>query len=266
MNGICRAVRHTLGFLLLLAPLPAAGLTVTVDPNGTYSFVICRASGDGSDIVQASVTPKPLPFIDSRTATRFSSSATASYDFSDGGFDITIDDHQLQDQLDAYAGSGGVIYFSVDGPASYAISGIYEALNPPETRVDIMIELRDMESDTILYNTGMRSENTGDETLIVGVGGGDTFDFEIGALTGLLEAGREYRFIYNAFLEAPVAPTGSASATGQIHLILAPEPSTSVLVAAGLLALGAGVRLRKPGRWQTWQTGTLVNVHPVHAN
>jgi hypothetical protein len=233
-----------LGGLLFLA-LPAEALVVTLDPSPTERqslvWIHAKDHGGGSTSVSDRYVGS-LPFVDSHTAFNDpGATSTTSYDFSESAFTISVDEHLRPANLGAIALSSGHVYFSVDMPTQYTISGIYQALNPPEARLHIAVTLREAENDEFLYRTILISQNTANETLEVGVGGGDTLNFEDGARTGQLEPGREYLFIHTLETLALVTPTGAASASGVVQLALSSTPAVPALRSTGFAGLAVAL-------------------------
>lgn len=84
---------------------------------------------------------------------------------------------------------------------------------------------------------------------ILGGADGDTNNVSIGSLVGTLTAGHEYRFWYDADIQAwPSSSWTDATSSGYVSLsftpVLIPEPGTATLVSLGLV--GLALASRKP--------------------
>jgi len=218
-----------------LACLPgsAAAVDVTLNPA---SFVDTAASDLGLDSLTSN--PVTVPSAVNDLAIDGGSSSATGVAISHGGFDLSFD-HTRTGVLDALATSSGEIFFAVDATVDFTITGTYTA-SDADGRQTIQYVLLQQVSGPNLFFSYQESRATPDESFSVGNTGGDFFNQVVGSATGTLLPGELYRLIFFNGIEAsPSAASGSATATGSLTLTLVPEPSSGLLLAAGLVALAA---------------------------
>jgi hypothetical protein len=227
-----RCLICSLALVLLALPSHAAHLEIYRE---TSWMSVVASDGSGSH-AENQFTPR-VPFQDAHSATDYASAAAATYDFSSRGFDIHFD-LASDSGANSYGESSGRIVFTVDADMRYVASGTYFAADTNGRNGDLSVSLWDGNDLGYLFNSEQISLATVNESFVLGGNGGDAFNLSEGSLTGLLRANHEYLLEYTAWIRrGSGAITPFNDATGFINLELVPEPSSSVLVAAGLLAL-----------------------------
>jgi hypothetical protein len=107
----------------------------------------------------------------------------------------------------------------------------------------LSVRLDDLTAPANLFNSVQESLATAAESFTVGGSGGDSSNVNTGLATGTLIGGRNYRLIVQNVIHAQSsAATQAATGSGTITLTFVPEPSTALLLGAGLAALAAARR------------------------
>lgn len=224
--------------LALWAPTPAA-MALTVTLSGSDISELTTESLESVDLVQEVIQPASIPYVGSSTATQGLSSTTSDYHLSPSGFGITFD-LAVGAISESAATTSGSIFFSVDQDVGYAASGWFAAVDPDArfTRLDAI--LFDMDTGDLLFSSEHASDATPNESFTLGVSGGDYNNVDFGSLTGRLFAGHRYHFFFNTDLESFSRQiTASASASGGFSLGFVPEPTSALLLMAGMLGVAS---------------------------
>jgi hypothetical protein len=135
--------------------------------------------------------------------------------------------------------------FTVDSNTGYNASGnmLVDDNGLSSGRVYFHSYLRDLTTNTILFESQTHSQSTTDEFFTLGSLDGDLVNFQQGTLSGTLIAGHQYAWYSNAQIYAYPDPDNGATATGFFSLTvgaIVPEPS-SILTLTGLgLSFAAG--------------------------
>jgi hypothetical protein len=186
-----RQLRILIRQVLLLCALaaPAGAWTVTLDPVLT-SIVGVHASSPSSNDVQDVVAG--LPYLDTQAVTSGASSADASHDFDNGGFEI---DYDLAAANVGGGGgqTGGDLYFSVDQAVDYVVSGTITAVNPAGFDVRQDIRLQDITDGFTVFRSFNESDITANVSHTVGTVSGDSSSAVFGDFTGTLVADRRFK-------------------------------------------------------------------------
>jgi hypothetical protein len=138
------------------------------------------------------------------------------------------------------------LLFRVDMAVQYVLEGRYSALDPDGRHLSQVVILRGGAPGAPPLFWGIQiSEQTPNETLVVGETEGDTTNALIGSTTGMLLPGFEYQILATFVLQnGPAPPGGPASASGYLRLSFVPEPSATLLWLAGAVLLAATRRGR----------------------
>jgi hypothetical protein len=97
----------------------------------------------------------------------------------------------------------------------------------------------------VVFRGTQASDQTPNESFILGNQEGDDYNFLTGSLTGTLSAGHRYVFYYDAWMEQNTPLSSSfATATGYVQLTIVPEPSTAILVGLGLASFATRLSRR----------------------
>lgn len=150
-------------------------------------------------------------------------------------------------QFDVSQTYDSTLMFTVDSNTTYNGSGnmFVNDIGNSSGTVYYYSHLRDLTTNTMLFEFESISISTQDESFILGSGGGDSTNFLLGNLAGNLVAGHQYAWHTNAYIKAEPDPDTGATATGYFDLTIGaaapvPEPS-SILTLSGLaFAFGAG--------------------------
>jgi hypothetical protein len=231
-------------FLSLLLSLgiasSASALNITL---GSASYVFAYADDLAGPYGSNSYAPTHLPDAGTVTASDGANTTNTSYDLANSGLSIGID--QMINDAPAPMTSEVRIFFTPDSDVDYAISGIYSAVDPVGRYIALDALLTDHLTSTALYYFSNVSLGTTNESFTLGVPSGNFLAVETGALTGTLLAGH----VYSLYVYAELNPFGNSSTsaargTGYVSLSFVPEPSTGLLVIAGLLGLAGWRRVR----------------------
>jgi len=136
------------------------------------------------------------------------------------------------------------LVFTSDIDTSYALSGFYNVDDVASGggRVFQNTFLRDMTTNSTLFDNVQESKATNDEQFTLGETAGDLgFNNNVsGSLTGTLLAGRSYELFFNNFIAAKSAGDSGATATGNITLAIGtPEPASFILWGGLLVGVAA---------------------------
>ncbi len=222
---------------LLFAP---AAFSLTITLVEFQSVVYAQAGGFGFD----SSSPVAVPEAGSLTATEGENAATTGYSLSVSKFEITFDHSRAAaefSQAQSYAGFN----FILDEDVDYALDGLYAAVDAEGRRIFLAVGLIDVTASSTLLQSSQESNSTPNESFAVGLEEGEISAL-VGSLTGSLVAGHEYQFSVQSLLYADDSASSAATASGSVTLTFVPEPSTTVLIALGLVGLvfrGRGVSL-----------------------
>ena len=242
-------VRGIFGALLISAlgflPVwPASALTVTL--NDYEPTRLTTLASDG--VAPASVTevlPASTPYLDTLSNVDGAASNSTQYSLLDSGFHITFE-HARTALYDSQAISNAGVSFRVDEDVSYELLGSYAAIDSDGRRISLFAQLADRTSLEQLFYNSQESRSTPDESFLLGGEEGDFINSLNGSTTGVLIAGHDYLFSFQASLQAsPSAATTSATASGWVSLDFTPvpEPSAGALLLLGLVfALSRGRR------------------------
>ena len=238
-----RAVCHRL--LLVLVVLLSASVTPVASAaiiilSSNVSAGASSTNGPGQVLLYQ---PTSIPESGTVTATDGLAMSETGFSLSDDGFTITFD-HQRTSNFLSYASGQASVFFRSDRDTPYMLSGAYSS-NDPEGRLTRLETLLTSPTGTDLFSNGQQSHSTPNESFVIGESGGDTRNSLTGSATGTLLAGRLYDFVAFAALEMfPIPGTAPAAGSGSITLSFVPEPSTGLLLSAGLLTLGIARRKR----------------------
>jgi hypothetical protein len=219
---------------LTVSPGCAVGVTFSPDPV-SYADAFTR---DGS---ATDYEFRPLASLPGSGAVQLASgasSAVTGYDLSASGFTLTFT-HARGGALASNASGTVGVYFSVDAPVDYAVSGSYTAVDPSGGHVSLGVSFTDVTENAQLFHNAQESFHTPNEHFTVGEQGSDSPEFGdlIGSPTGTLLPGHQYSFIVGSVLQAPGAADGGATGSGTVRLVLVPEPSAHWLLLTGLLGV-----------------------------
>jgi hypothetical protein len=142
------------------------------------------------------------------------------------------------------AQTNATIYFIPDADVDYAISGFYGLFAGGAPIVSLRLAIRDDVAGPFVYEGVHSSRQIPGESFTLGGSGGNIFDIEEGGLNGTLLAGHQYILTLQTRLFANDTPPSGASASGFVNIAFVPEPSSAVLVGAGLAWLARRRRAR----------------------
>jgi hypothetical protein len=184
--------------------------------------------------------PTGLPDAGLVSASYGASNSTTGFNLSDAGFTFSFD--HVRDSLYLAQGvTSAVIQFTPSADVDYILSGAYVSDNTGVQQQGLNAHLREEISPstfTTLVSSSQESRSTTTESFLLGQPGGDYYNNMVGSLTGTLLAGHQYQFSFDTYIAAyPEAATAPANASGYVTLAFVPEPSTGLLVSAGLLVL-----------------------------
>ena len=221
----------------ILAALAAArqASAVTLWPAAPSLISADASDGVGAFVVEFSEITS-VPASATVTAVDGNSRSTSTYSFSDSGLTLTFD-HSRATRLDSYAGTFVWIRLSVSSRVDYAVAGAYstDAVEGGWTALDVAIN--DLQTTPALYRSRQESFATPMESFVLGESGGDANNILVGSPTGALLRGHIYDLDIGIHIDAsPTAATSIARGTGYVTLLFVPEPSSALLVAAGLVA------------------------------
>ena len=231
-----------LAVLGVMLPNVAEALTVTITSNYVGT---CASDGPGGCSAFIGTT---IPASQSISAIYGTSTSNTDINYSILG-DQTILSHDFQ-----HSRAGGAyhyaqtyanaIVFTVDIDTIYTLSGYYTVDDVSGAGTSYLNGyLYDQTSNSILLSSTQSSQNTADESFILGLTEGDASNNLEGSLTGDLLAGHSYVWRFNAYTQAYPDADGGASAVGNVTLKIGgseavPLPAAFPLLASGLGGLG----------------------------
>ena len=225
----------------LLWSASAAALTITLNPGTNTTELTTLAD----DVTQTAIRRRPtgLPYAIRDSAANGAASATSVFELSSDAFRITFEIVNGGNPSTPFAYTTGYIHFSVDTAVEYRISGTYTALGASAQQTRLGAALTDFTDGGLvqLFSSDQFSNQTPDESFVVGGQGGDQWNELRGSASGMLLPGRAYGFWGVGSLSSYGATTPPATADGfvEITFVPVPEPDAAVLVGSGLLALSA---------------------------
>lgn len=231
-------------YRILLAVALAGPLLASTSASGTQislvtppiSFVQSVVSiGRESDGQSLQVTA--LPFSGTASASFGSGTSDSAATLTNRIFSVLLEQAHPGQDLSLTARSFMWIRFSLDADLAYEVSGSYAALDPEGRRIEFEVELRNSTTGEALFLSEHASLGAPNESFTAGQPGGNLVSNVSGSATGTLFAGDVHDFIVSARLAGPALE--AAAASGSASLVLSPEPSSALLLAAGLLALAA---------------------------
>ena len=231
-------------FLLLLSG-PAGAFSTTLNPGSSDSTTLALADDGNQDISISQ--PDSLPFEGRDTASdpplsaRPGALADGVYKFSNNRFDIFFNDMLQSGDDESTSLLQGEILFSVDEEVAYDLSGFLQVFDDRDPGdVVLFVSLTDTTDDDVLFSQVLFSRDTSDQNFQLGVANGDTRNELLGSLTGSIAAGNVYELEYAAQIaNGGDFAGGSSSGFGTVELRLIPEPTTALLLVAGLAGLAA---------------------------
>jgi PEP-CTERM motif len=231
-----------LGSLVVAPSAISATITLLSDDD----TLVRGLSWNGLSVLgsQEDYFPTALPDSGTVTSTDSPSTSTTNFDLSDAGFLFTFDHHRGSEAF-----AQGATYISLlfipSTDVDYAISGGYSVADDEGRHVNVFATFFDVSAQTSLYYSSQTSEFTPNEEFSLGGSGGDSYNENSGSPVGTLIGGHFYRLEFaTELIASPTASVVEADATGYLTLAFVPEPSTGLLVFAGLLGLAGWRRTR----------------------
>ena len=206
---------------------------------GTDSVIraLARESGGGGTTDVRALDSNPSGIV---SATRGANESSASYSVDGSGFSMVFDhtrgELQTGQPILPLVNTTVELFFTVDEPGTYVLDGQFDFVDPVGKRAYLQVFIQDLTGGATPYNKFEENQAATNESFRVDM------NFT-GALIGSLVPGNEYRLWVQALSSdtlgsAPSTSTGS----GSFSLTVIPEPSTAMLVAIGVAALGASRR------------------------
>jgi hypothetical protein len=242
MQAYVRALLISLWVTAVLVTAPiASAYTITLNGGGTTDL-LTRGNDKVDARVEEHVYPVGLSYAYTSTSIDGGASSQSTYGHSNDGFDITFN-HSRTGTKFAEGRSWGYIYFSVDQNVSYSAAGAYSAVDPSGLLINLTGWLYDLDTGSYVFKSAQVSSATPNESFVLGGAGGDGAGnvVQVGSLTGMLLAGHEYQFWYDAYIQAWPSSGTAATSLGSISLDFTaiPEPSTGLLFGLGLIGMAA---------------------------
>lgn len=221
---------------LIASPGFAVGVAFSPDPL-SYADAFTR---DGSDTRYEYRPLAALPGSGAVPIASGGSSAVTGYDVSASGFTITFTHARAGTPASNASGTVGV-YFSVDAPVDYVVSGAYTAVDPSGGHVSLGVSFTDVTENALVFHNAQESFHTPNERFTVGEQGSDSPEFGdlIGSPTGKLLPGHRYSLIVGSVLQVSGDADGGATGSGTVRLVFMPEPDMHWLLLAGLLGVAS---------------------------
>jgi len=246
------ALRSLLGLLVAVGSAAAAfeASAVPMVLGETHLYATARLAG-GSQDSQVHIGPVGGDGTLFQHAERGANSVTNRIRLDETGFHLEFE-HVRGEEADGpilpAANTTLDVRFSVSERTTYRAEGFYSTIDPAGNRVWYQVMLRDRGTMQSLFWSEQDAQNTGPDIALElggeGASGGPFSDSWYtgrmsGALVGELLVGVEYQLwvqaISSDMLNTPTPTT--TLGTGRFSLLVAPEPSSGLLVTAGLLAL-----------------------------
>ena len=230
------------------APATAA-LTVTLLTGAGRSV-----AGDGVGPNVTNVAPFASPPYASGpvTAVDGGGTSTTTYTFTNASWRIDFVHIRPGNPSGTYVWSddflpGPGVTFRVSEPVVVLVSGAYDVADTGAgDSVWYDVKLWGNGYTTLLHETYNQSAMTPNESFVVGEAGGDQQNYVIGNRVHVLVPGVTYALEWYAGIQDGRLDPGDngASATGSYHIDFLPEPSSELMLAGGVAALGVLSRRR----------------------
>ncbi|MEQ9411144.1 MAG: PEP-CTERM sorting domain-containing protein [Fuerstiella sp.] len=157
-----------------------------------------------------------------------------------------FDLHRTANELDFAQAANVDMSFTVDANTTYDLSGEFHVRDYSRNAGRVYFEayLWDQTASSYVFSNRQQSINTLNESLLLGGTAGDVSNNSlIGSLTGTLEAGHTYLFLYVATVQALDDDGAGARGAGFVTLEFAdaaqpvPEPASVAMWGLGILGL-----------------------------
>jgi hypothetical protein len=221
-------------FLALLTGPSAYALGISLGPSSIDAYA------DDGGVEHSTYIPTSVPDSGSVTATHGGVTATTGFAFSDSGITLTFDHIRAPTLYAAAYGGTAVngdrqIQFVPNANVPYVLEGVYTTVDVDGGYVEFRAAFLDITANTVLFVNAQSSDSTPNESFVLGLQQGDRDNHLVGSLSGMLIAGHTYALTTLATTQSLSNATTSATGTGHLSLTFVPEPSTGLLVIAGLL-------------------------------
>lgn len=235
---------------VMLTGVANAGMIITT--NSVRVLVNNSSAGSAS----AETNNTTIPFNTLLNADNGVSSSKVQIDYTKSASQIVLSNGiDLSRNGGQYDDSEGYssMFFTVDAATTYQASGYYNADDISATNggsASLNVHLRDQTTGQWLFQSYQLSRNTVDESFVLGGTGGDTSNYNVGSLSGLLVAGHDYRFHFGTGLQANPDADDGASALGNVTLTLGGDFDTDPVPEPASIAMwsvmgGIGFMVRR---------------------
>jgi len=202
----------------------------------TYARLQAVVAGDGDE---HELKPIAIPYLDSMSASKTSAKGASTVDetYNFGPSMLRVDTTKISLTGSAQGVSDGGWVFSVTENVRAEVSGYLDVRPTGPTENWLYAHLLDRTTGLELFESNQLDLSDGTTYYLGGLTGSHQASFT-GNLANTFLTGHTYQLLYRVAVGSQAELAGLSLADARIQLLAIPEPSTSVLLSLGLLAVG----------------------------
>ncbi len=199
---------------------------INLDSGGLLRDIIRQDGFDQESAISPTLPLNTTNTIANSPGPSFSSSTyNFNSDNNSANFNVSLSQLRKGSFSGNIARSRGTIIFTPTTDVLYEISGNYQMSGDQRTFFQVFLQ----DTSGLLFNNFQDSRSTLNESFTLGEQGGDFNNTLVGSTAGILTAGTQYTFVYDAFIQEFPSSGVNTSSIGTISLNLeatVPEFST----------------------------------------